>query len=334
MGVRNSIRNINFGIKTTAQEEPENFWTYNNGITALTRKISKKGKNYRIEGISIINGAQTTGSIGECSLEEAGKVKIVCRFVECTERKVLHNIIKYNNTQNAFRSSDQRSTDPVQRRLATELAAYKIAYVHRRSTTSNPRNAISAESAALFFLRLSRRPADGSGRRHDIFNLDSLYNHVFPKTCSAEHVLLVHCLGLAVDEVKAGLKSKVSRDEATRVEKMNYEVLKYSTSKLMLIAIMGCVAEEILQKKIADLYKWGFQPRVIKPDLGKLICPCKDAVEAVLPIIAGRVSNNAYEASRNFAALSELALQIATMINSGGEHIAMRFAQLKDTTTI
>ena len=34
MGMRSSVKNINFGIKTSAQSEPDNFWTYNNGITA------------------------------------------------------------------------------------------------------------------------------------------------------------------------------------------------------------------------------------------------------------------------------------------------------------
>ena len=292
------MKNINFGIKGSVQNEPDNFWTYNNGITALTRRIQKKGKQFQIEGISIINGAQTTGSIGECSLNEVSKVKVVCRFVECTDKDVLHNIIRFNNTQNAFRSSDQRSTDPVQRRLSTELQAHKISYVHRRSSTANPRNSISAESVAPLICAFHGGSQTAARNRNDIFALDVLYNSVFPKVCSGEHVLLVHCLGLAVDEVKYSLKVKVSDETATKVEVNNYEVLKYSTSKLFFIQIMGSVAEELLQSKVADLYTWRYRPEFIKPEFERLVFPWKEAVEAVLPIVAATVGDNAYEASR------------------------------------
>lgn len=332
LGVRASVKNINYGIKTTVQDAPDNFWTYNNGITALARIIGKKGKKFQIEGISIINGAQTTGSIGECSLKEAAKVKIVCRFVQCTDKDVLHNIIRYNNTQNAFRSSDQRSTDTIQRRLAGELLAHKINYVHRRSSTANPRNSISAESVAPLICAFHGDPQTAARRRNDIFDLDIQYNRVFPKVCSGEHVLLVHCLGLAVDEVKYGLKIKDSAGKATRLEVKNYEVLKYSMAKLFFVRIMGSVAEEILQVKVADLYTWRYRPETIKPDLEKLVFPWKEAVEAVLPIVASIVGDNAYETSRDFKGLPALELKVAAAINGLGELMAQRFALLKDAT--
>ena len=332
LGVRKSVKNINYGIKTSVQEAPDNFWTYNNGITALTRRISKKGKKYQIEGISIINGAQTTGSIGECSLQEAATVKVVCRFVQCTDAEVLHNIIRFNNTQNAFRSSDQRSTDPVQRRLAQELSARKINYVHRRSSTANPRNSISAESIAPLICAFHGDPQTAARRRNDIFDLDSLYNRVFPKTCSGEHILLVHCLGLAVDEVKYNLKVKESEGKATTLEAKNYEVLKYSTSKLFFLRIMGAITEEVLQTRVADLYTWRFRPEIIKPELESLVFPWKEAVEAVLPIVASIVGDNAYEASRDFKSLPDLELKVKALINGAGEIMANRFAPLKDAT--
>jgi len=191
LGVRNSVKNINNGIKITVQNDPISFWTYNNGITALTRKITERSGKYYIEGISIINGAQTTGSISECSREEAEKVRVVCRFVQCTDKDVLHNIIRFNNTQNAFRSADQRSTDPVQKRLAQELKAYKLEYVHRRSESITARGCISAESVAPLLCAFHGDIHTAAARRNDIFNLDSVYQRVFPKACTGEHILLV-----------------------------------------------------------------------------------------------------------------------------------------------
>jgi hypothetical protein len=55
-------RKINSAIKQTAENSPEDFWVFNNGITLLTLDYKpNKDKTTKIEGCSIINGAQTTG---------------------------------------------------------------------------------------------------------------------------------------------------------------------------------------------------------------------------------------------------------------------------------
>lgn len=41
LGSRKSDANINNGIKQTAQDEPENFWVFNNGITVLTHSFEE-----------------------------------------------------------------------------------------------------------------------------------------------------------------------------------------------------------------------------------------------------------------------------------------------------
>lgn len=63
---------INLGIMETIDQQPDNFWTYNNGITALVNNYTvtedETGKNLSISGITIINGAQTTGAIWSSTL--------------------------------------------------------------------------------------------------------------------------------------------------------------------------------------------------------------------------------------------------------------------------
>jgi AIPR protein len=333
LGVRNSVKNINNGIKTTVQEEPDKFWTYNNGITALTKRISKRRGKYSFEGISIINGAQTTGSIGECSKDDAAKVRVVCRFVQCHDKDTLHNIIRYNNTQNAFRSSDQRSTDSVQKRLAQELKKHKLDYVHRRSVTASARGCISAESVAPLLCAFHGDPQTAARRRNDIFDLDSIYQRVFPKACTGEHILLVHCFGQAIDAVKLGLKAREGQMKSTSLETKNYGVLKYSTSKLFFMTVMGTVAEEVLGEKLADPYTWRFRPEVIRPDLETLVFSCREAVEAVLPlVVASLAGTDAYDAVRDLSKVKPLAMKVSALISATGELMTRRFAPLKDKT--
>lgn len=60
------------GIKEVLRTEPEKFFYYNNGVKLLCRKITRKAAHstdritglFALEGVSLVNGAQTTGSIG------------------------------------------------------------------------------------------------------------------------------------------------------------------------------------------------------------------------------------------------------------------------------
>ena len=180
-----------------------------------------------------------TRRIAECTRVEAAKIAVLCRFVQCSDNDILHNIIRYNNTQSAFRTSDQRSNDVIQKRLAAELAPLGITYVHRRSAMKNPKGSVSAESIAPLLCAFHGDPQTAARRRDDIFDVDSVYDRVFPPSCKGEHVLMMYCLGAAIDEVKLTLKERTSSKKATTIEQKNYEVLKYSTSKLFLLGIIG-----------------------------------------------------------------------------------------------
>jgi hypothetical protein len=91
LGSRESDSNINNGIKTTAHEQPSNFYVYNNGITALVLdyslgKRSRSGRFLKINGISIVNGAQTTGSIANVDETPSSDLQVAIRFVKAKKR--------------------------------------------------------------------------------------------------------------------------------------------------------------------------------------------------------------------------------------------------------
>src|SRR5262249_38937815 len=119
LGSRATDANINNGIKETAAVEPENFWVYNNGLTALVNDydVSKKGEHQLISfsGISIVNGAQTTGALGTLADDPASELAVPIRFIKTKNAKVVADIIQFNNSQNKVTASDFRSRDRVQR---------------------------------------------------------------------------------------------------------------------------------------------------------------------------------------------------------------------------
>ncbi|MDD3014714.1 MAG: AIPR family protein [Candidatus Gastranaerophilales bacterium] len=92
-------KRINTGIKSTAEKKSTNFWAYNNGITILTHNYEKKVGNTILTGMSIINGAQTTGSIGSLdSTISLDGVRVLTRIIKCSDRTTIDDIVKFNNT--------------------------------------------------------------------------------------------------------------------------------------------------------------------------------------------------------------------------------------------
>lgn len=108
-------------IQKTLKETPELFYLYNNGISAICKKmeISNTPKEIVCEGFSIINGAQTSCCIGDFQdTDNLKKVKVLIRITEAgnneNAKELNKNIVKYNNTQNVIRDADFRSNDTMQ----------------------------------------------------------------------------------------------------------------------------------------------------------------------------------------------------------------------------
>lgn len=143
---------VNEDIVETIQNEPENFYFYNNGITALCQSINKKplGGSDRNSGIfvaedfKIVNGAQTVGTLGnifEKNPEKVGETKVFIKVISlegCPEGFGL-NVTKKTNTQNKVDKRDFVSLDPEQERIKIELALESVNYHYKRSD-SMPKN--------------------------------------------------------------------------------------------------------------------------------------------------------------------------------------------------
>lgn len=102
LGSRRSDQNINHSIKQTAETAPDNFWIFNNGLTLLVNDFTydqTKG-SLSISGLSIVNGAQTTGAIGSLKKSPAPSARVPVRLIKTSNRDVVYDIIRYNNSQN------------------------------------------------------------------------------------------------------------------------------------------------------------------------------------------------------------------------------------------
>ena len=129
----------------TIDRQPNNFWTYNNGVTALVNNYSVtedededgEEQHLSISGITIINGAQTTGAIS--SVDALKDAWVPSRFIVCSDTDIIDDIINNNNKQNEILPSDLRSNDKTQNRLRAEFEPYvKLYYSGGRCGNGRP----------------------------------------------------------------------------------------------------------------------------------------------------------------------------------------------------
>lgn len=239
-------KKINSGIKSTTETEPDNFWAFNNGITILTAKISEDITNNEttLDGISIINGAQTTGSISQSTQADLKKVKILCRVIEATNATTISSIIEYNNTQNEITSWDKYSKSPEQERIAQEFSGLGYEYSFKRGLNTGELGIelVAQPTAALQGLYL-----EASNGKNKIF--ERYYGEVF-NNAKAKHLLLAYCLQKAIDINRLDLNNKSNENRLTLAEQNSLSLLKHLKFKHFLMAIIGECFEEIVGERV------------------------------------------------------------------------------------
>lgn len=147
---------VNTQIGKTIENEPEIFWYLNNGITVLCKDITKVNpKKDRIRGefiangISVVNGAQTIGSIGALYKDESPEKKekleeaeIFIRFIslnKCPDEFGL-KVTKATNTQNKVEIRDFVALDSEQERLHKEFISCGRRYHYKRTAETVEKN--------------------------------------------------------------------------------------------------------------------------------------------------------------------------------------------------
>lgn len=126
--------NVNAAISATLLTEPAKFWYFNNGITVLCDRIEKapaggagrKSGKFVFEGATVVNGAQTVGSVGRAAETDADKVadaRVHIRFIslEHCPQDFATDVTRATNTQNRVERRDFVAIDQEQERLRTDL---------------------------------------------------------------------------------------------------------------------------------------------------------------------------------------------------------------------
>jgi hypothetical protein len=135
---------VNQDIVDTLIQRPEDFWYFNNGITAVASDVAKKpiGGNsaesaiFECTGFCVVNGAQTVGSIFAAATQNADavtKAMVPVRIISSAKSAdpFASEVTRFTNTQNAIEKRDFVALDPQQERIRQELHIEGVEYAYK-----------------------------------------------------------------------------------------------------------------------------------------------------------------------------------------------------------
>ncbi|MGA3525062.1 AIPR family protein [Melissospora conviva] len=164
---------VNDSLIDTLLHEPENFWYFNNGVTALCESVKKTARGatsrtfaeFQLSGVSVVNGAQTVASIHSAARKDpdsVGRAKVWVRFIslEGCPSDFDAAVTRATNTQNTVESRDFVALDPEQSRLRTELVlSLKKTYsIKRGEPTPELANGCTVVDATISLACANRDP--------------------------------------------------------------------------------------------------------------------------------------------------------------------------------
>ena len=305
LGSRESDSNINNGIKTTAETEPQNFYIYNNGVTALVldyqiSKRSKKGRTLKLKGLSIVNGAQTTGSLGSLNEIPSCDLEIPIRFVKASKDSLVAKLVRNNNLQNKLQAADFRSTDGIQERLRNEFQEIPEAEYEggrrggasdaiRRSSFTLPSYTVGQALAAFH-----GDPVAAYDKKSDLWINEKSYRRIFTDRTTARHIVFCYSLLSSINDRKLDLlqKQKLDPSSLTTIEKRNLDFLTNKGANYLLVHVISQCIEIILGRAIPNRFDLHFKENVRPAIATALWSPIVDVILSLSAQLEDAFSRN------------------------------------------
>jgi hypothetical protein len=170
-------RGINREITTTAEKEAEDFFYFNNGVSAVCTHYDLNGNTVVATNFQVINGAQTVGALarGGTTMTEV-LFRLTVTDNVSTGSGINQRIIRYNNTQNAIKLSDFRANDPIQVWLEKRFAEIKnmpslpaVHYAPKRSNRKHIGHRLSLEDLARIRYSFRHEPMTAHASVKDLW---------------------------------------------------------------------------------------------------------------------------------------------------------------------
>lgn len=276
LGIINKDSNVNNNIKITAENEPEQFWPFNNGLTIITHNYEQTQDALTVTGLAVVNGAQTTGAIGNLQAAPNASLKVAARFYRASDQEFIEKIIRFTNSQNAIEAADFRSTDAVQRRLREEFQVIQGADYNggRRGSAGDKiqrkPDLLPSYTVGQALSAFHGDPVIAYNEKSRIWTDNESYSKVFKEETSAAHVIFVFSLLRAVEKKKQELvtKSKVE-GQLTQQQLKELEFHRGPGAQFFLMSIVAAYLEVALGEPVPNRFRLRWQDNDLQKGIGR-----------------------------------------------------------------
>ncbi|MCG3098687.1 AIPR family protein [Enterobacter sp. DRP3] len=287
LGSRKSDSNINHGIKQTVENDAADFWAFNNGLTVLTHAYSVGDKSVLIRGLSIVNGAQTTGAIGSLKKLPDEKAMVQARFiaVDSSSEYLIDNIIRYNNSQNKVEAADFRSTDKIQKRLKDEFGLIPEAEYEggRRGSSSDVirrrPNLLGSYTVGQALAAFHGDPITAYNKKAGIWINNKTYDKLFNDNTKAAHIVCCYGLVRAIEAKKKQLQTKTN---LTRDDEKSLTFLRQRGAIFLTTYAFSYCLETVLERSVPNLFRISFGAKCSPT---KAMENWKPVIDALIPFV-------------------------------------------------
>lgn len=250
LNIRRYIRNKNVddGIKNTLDNNRDEFWFLNNGLTIACTDFVEDGNKIKLYNFSIVNGGQTTNLIGEYKGKNREEFFIPCKIVSSVDEvstqdtmNFFNTIAEATNSQKPIQPKDLKSNSPEMRSLQTLLLKHKVFLEIKRGekpakdTNTKIKN---DELAQLIFSFVNQKPGTSRSNKNSLFNNNKFYKQIFFKRYASE----IEKTNFLLDLIELNDRYSVLQKKF-KVEQINEFTIEqanvFNNGKFVLFALFG-----------------------------------------------------------------------------------------------
>lgn len=253
---------VNEAMTSTLKNDASKFFFFNNGVTLICRSIrpgvldeSRASGVFHLEGVSIINGAQTAGTVAQEPLkhydDHPAEVLVTCIELPADDTGFADDVTRYRNSQNAVGPQDFAALDDNQESWRRTLQSEGITYVVKRSAVDGPADdntftlTDAAEARALSggagFRTLVEHPARLWDR-----SLHMIGNQLMPERPSAYKALFPDALTARqlwrTVQIARFVRRTIEQDAGSMTSEQDADLAKNSIRLLAHVMLIHCRA--------------------------------------------------------------------------------------------
>jgi hypothetical protein len=221
--------------ETLRSDHKRDFWWLNNGITVIASNVGQIGKTLTLENVQVVNGLQTSYTIGKHYEKMSNDARsILVKVIITDDKEAIDHIISATNRQNPVSPTLLRATDDTQRSIELFFLNKGFFYDRRKNFYKNQ----SKPSSKIFSIQFTaqaieaianRSPATARSKPTTLIKEDKSYNNIFD--ANVNFAVYLNCC-LVTQKVGDFIRSVLSANDKPVGRNFKYHLSRIVVSLL------------------------------------------------------------------------------------------------------